>query len=206
MTYRALRLVVGALGFAGVLTACDGGTPAGTCGIAPTPPRLTVDIPGLDTVRHRLPFGSPVTITATGTDDLSLLKMNVYATRDSGSTIPKAVVTAVGVNTTFTSNTPTYTTTFSLPMAGVRSGDTVNVYGTVMDGNGMSVTKNLSFIIFDSIAPVVTLVKPVRLQTLKSKEPTDSVRLTASDSSGLTTVGYEVLSVVNGALSTRYTV
>jgi len=206
MTYRALRLVVGALGFAGMLAACDGGTPAGTGGVAPTPPRLTVDIPGLDTVRRRLPFGSPVTITATGTDDLSLLKMNVYATRDSGSTIPRAVVTAVGVNTTFTSNTPTYTTTFSLPMAGVRSGDTVNVYGTVMDGNGMSATKTLSFIIFDSIAPVVTLVKPVRLQTLKSKEPTDSVRLTASDSSGLTTVGYEVLSVVNGALSTRYTV
>ena len=206
MTYRALRLASAALGFAVVLSACDAGTTAGTGGPTSVAPRLTISIPGLDTVLHRMPFGSPVSITATGTDDLSLLKMRVVATRDSGTTIPKSVVTAVGVDTTFTSNTATFSRTFSLPMAGVRSGDTVNVHGTAMDGNGLTVSRDISFIVFDSIAPIVKLVTPLRNATLKSLAITDSVRMTASDSSGLTTVGYDVLSVVNGGLATLYTV
>ena len=114
MTYRALRLVASALGFAAVLTACDGGSSTGTGGSASAAPRLTLEIPGLDTIRNRVLFGSPVTITATGDDDLSLLKMNVQATRDTGTTIPKAQVVTVGVNTTFKSNTPTYSTTFNV--------------------------------------------------------------------------------------------
>ncbi|NUQ20263.1 MAG: hypothetical protein HOQ09_04810, partial [Gemmatimonadaceae bacterium] len=50
------------------------------------------------------------------------------------------------------------------------------------------------------------LVSPLRGATMKSLEPTDSVRLTASDSSGLATVGYDILSVVGGVLTTRFTV
>ena len=206
MTYRALRLVVGALGFAAAVTACDSGTTTATGGTTSAAPRLTIDIPGLDTVRRRMLFGSPVSITATGTDDLSLLRMSVYATRDTGSTIPKAVVTATGVNTTFTSNTPTYSTTFTMPLAGARSGDTVKVFGSVTDGNGQTATKNLTFVLFDSVPPTVRLLAPVRNAIMKSGALTDSVRLSASDSSGLTTVGYDVLSIVGGALATRYTV
>ncbi|MFL5562132.1 MAG: YncE family protein [Gemmatimonadaceae bacterium] len=206
MTYRALRLVASALGFAAVLTACDGGSSTGTGGSASAAPRLTLEIPGLDTIRNRVLFGSPVTITATGDDDLSLLKMNVQATRDTGTTIPKAQVVTVGVNTTFKSNTPTYSTTFNVPLDGARSGDTISVFGSVTDGNGQTVNKTLSFILFDSVPPTVRLVAPTRGVTMKSGAVTDSVRLVASDSSGLTTVGYDVLSVVGGALAVRYTV
>ena len=63
MTYRALRLLTGALGFAVVLSACDGGTTAGNGGTASAAPRLTIEVPGLDTIRNRILFGSPVTIT-----------------------------------------------------------------------------------------------------------------------------------------------
>ncbi len=207
MTYRALRLAAGALGFAGFLAACDNGSPtSGSGGGTSAAPRLTIDIPGLDTIRGRVLFGSPVTITATGTDDLSLLKMDVYATRDTGSTIPKAQLMVSGVNKTFTSNTPTFTTTFNVPLDGARSGDTIKVFGSVTDGNGQTISKNLSFILFDSVPPIVKLVAPLRGATMKSGALTDSVRLTASDSSGLTTVGYDVLSIVGGALATRFTV
>ena len=207
MTYRALRLAVGALGFAGILSACDAGTTvAGGGSSASAAPRLTIDIPGLDTVRRRVLFGSPVTITATGTDDLSLLKMSVFATRDTGSTVPRSQVIVTGTNQTFTSNTPTFTTTFNMPLDGARSGDTIKVVGSVTDGNGQTINKNLSFILFDSVPPTVRLVAPLRNVTMKSGAVTDSVRLTASDSSGLTTVGYDVLSIVSGALAVRYTV
>jgi hypothetical protein len=206
MTYRALRLVASALGFAAVLTACDGGSATDTGGSASAAPRLTLEIPGLDTVRNRVLFGSPVTITATGKDDLSLLKMDVEATRDTGTTTPRSTIKTVGINTTFTSNTPEFVQTFNVPLDGARSGDTIKVFGSVTDGNGQTITKNLSFILFDSVPPTVRLVAPVRGVTMKSGEPTDSVRMTASDSSGLVTVGYDVLSVVGGALTTRYTV
>ena len=206
MTYRALRLLTGALGFAVVLSACDAGTTAGTGGNASAAPRLTIAVPGLDTVRNRVLFGSPVTITATGIDDLSLLKLSVYATRDTGATTPRSLVRVNGVDTTFTSNTPTYSTTFNMPLAGARSGDTVKVFGSATDGNGQTITKNLSFILFDSVPPAVYLIKPLRNDVLKSGALTDSIRMSASDSSGLTTVGYDVLSVVNGALAVRYTV
>ena len=206
MTYRALRLLTGALGFAVVLSACDAGTSTGNGGSASAAPRLTIEVPGLDTIRNRVLFGSPVTITATGDDDLSLLKMNVYAERDTGSTTPRSLVTVTGVNTTFKNNTPTYTTTFNVPLAGARSGDTVRVFGSVTDGNGQTVTKNLRFVLFDSVPPAVYLIKPLRNDILKSGSLADSIRMSASDSSGLTTVGYDVLSVVNGALAVRYTV
>src|SRR6476661_2477331 len=206
MTYRALRLLTGALGFAVVLSACDAGTTAGTGGNASAAPRLTIAVPGLDTVRNRVLFGSPVTITATGIDDLSLLKLSVYATRDTGATTPRSLVRVNGVDTTFTSNMPTYSTTFNVPLAGARSGDTVKVFGSATDGNGQTITKNVSFILFDSVPPAVYLIKPLRNDVLKSGALTDSIRMSASDSSGLTTVGYDVLSVVNGALAVRYTV
>jgi hypothetical protein len=206
MTYRALRLVASALGFAAVLTACDGGSATDTGGSASAAPRLTLEIPGLDTVRHRVLFGSPVTVTATGKDDLSLLKMDVEASRDTGTTTPRSTVTTVGVNTTFTSNTPEFIKTFDVPLDGARSGDTIKVFGSVTDGNGQTITKTISFILFDSVPPTVRLVAPVRGVTMKSGEPTDSVRLTASDSSGLVTVGYDIMAVVSGALTTRYTV
>ena len=206
MTYRALRLLSGALGFAALLTACDGGQAAGNNGSTSAPPRLTISIPGLDTIRHRVLFGSPVKVTATGTDDLSLLKMRVGATLDTGSTVPRSQVVVTGVDTTFTQNTPTFVSAFDVPLGGARSGDTITVAGAVMDGNGQSISKTISFILFDSVPPVVHLVAPLRNATLKSGALTDSIKLTASDSSGLTTVGYDVMSVVSGTLAVRYTV
>ena len=206
MTYRALRLLSGALGFAALLTACDGGQAAGTGGSNSAPPRLTISIPGLDTIRHRVLFGSPVKVTATGTDDLSLLKMSVAATRDTGSTTPRSLVTVTGVDTTFTQNTTNFVSAFDVPLVGARSGDTITVTGAVMDGNGQAINKTISFILFDSVPPTVRLVAPLRNATLKSGALTDSIKLTASDSSGLTTVGYDVMSVVSGTLAVRYTV
>ncbi|HEX2777982.1 MAG TPA: hypothetical protein VHM30_00685, partial [Gemmatimonadaceae bacterium] len=204
MTYRALRLAVGALGFAALLSACDNTAGTDTKGLPSAPPRLKMSIAGLDTVRDRLFFGSPVVVDATGSDDLSLLKMKVFAMRDTGSTMPRSTVIVDGTDKTFTSATPTFNVSFPVPLNGARSGDTIKVYGSVTDGNGQSTADSIKFILFDSVPPAVTLVSPTRGQTMKSLSPTDSVRLTAADSSGMTSVGYDVLSVVGGVLTVRY--
>ena len=88
----------------------------------------------------------------------------------------------------------------------MRSGDTVNVYGTVMDGNGMTHRRHCSFIIFDSIAPVVT---PDQASSPADAEVEGAHRFRPLDGLGfvgLVTVGYEVLSSSTERSATRYTV
>ncbi|NUQ93972.1 MAG: hypothetical protein HOQ30_02285 [Gemmatimonadaceae bacterium] len=205
MTYRAMRLAAGALGFAVLLAACDNSATGNSGALPSAPPKLKISIPGLDTVRHRMLFGSPVNVSAEGSDDLSLLKMKVFATRDTGSTTPRALVQIDGTDKTFSSATPDFKVTFPVPLDGARSGDSVRVYGMVEDGNGQTFTDSIKFILFDSIPPAVKLIAPIRGQTMKSLAATDSVRLTASDSSGLTSVGYDVLTVAGGVLTPRFT-
>ena len=206
MTYRPLRLAVAALGFAAVLAACENSSTGNNGSLPSAPPRLKISIPGLDTVRHRVLYGYPVNITANGSDDLSLLKMKVFATRDTGSTTPRSTVIVQGTDQTFSTATPKYDVTFPVPLDGARSGDSVRVYGMVEDGNGQTFTDSIKFVLFDSVPPVVKLVTPIRGATMKSMEPKDSVHLTATDSSGLATVGYDVLSIVGGVLTTRFSV
>lgn len=204
MTYRALRLAAGALGFAAVLSACDAGTPISTSGGTVNPPRLDLSVAGLDTATDRLPFGMPIEVTLNATDDLSLLNATLLVRRDtlasSGSTL---LPVQISVDTTFKVSTPSFSKTVQMSIAGARSGDRVTVRTTAMDGNGASSYDSLSFVLFDSIPPVVSLVRPVRNDTLKSGEQTDTISLSAADSSGLMWVSYEVLGVNAGSLVLR---
>ena len=204
MTYRALRLAAGALGFAAVLSACDAGTPISTGGGTVNPPRLQLSVAGLDTATDRLPFGMPIEVTLNASDDLSLLNTTLLVRRDtlaSSGTVRLPV--QISVDTTFKVSTPSFSKTVQMSIAGARSGDRVTVRTTAMDGNGASSYDSLAFVLFDSIPPIVSLVRPVRNDTLKSGEPTDTISLSAADSSGLMWVSYEVLGVNAGSLVLR---
>ena len=207
MTYKILRSVAGAIGFAAALAACDSSSTQPT-GDVNNPPTLTIQVVGMNSA-NRVTFGTPVTVTVTGKDDISLLRMSAIARRDTaGITAGSAgriVVTVVGVDTTFHAAQPAYTTTFTVGLEGARSGDTVRVAAAAIDGNGAAVFDSIKFVMFDSIAPIVRLNAPLRNATLKSQQLTDSIKLSASDSSGLTSVGYEVLTVNAGVLTVRHT-
>lgn len=204
MTYRALRLAAGALGFAAVLSACDAGTPISTAGGTVNPPRLDLSVAGLDTVTDRLPFGIPIQVTLRATDDLSLLNVSLLVRRDTVATSGGGLLPVqMSVDTTFKTSTPVYEKTLIMSIDGARSGDRVIVRTTAMDGNGASSYDSLYFVLFDSIPPAVSLLRPARGDTLKSGEPTDTIMISAADSSGLTWISYEVLGVSSGSLVLR---
>ena len=206
MTYKILRSSVGAIGFAAALAACDSSStqPSGDVN---NPPTLTITVAGMNSA-NRVTFGTPVSVTVKAADDISLLRTTALARRDTaGITAGTAsrIAVIVGLDTTFHAATPTFEKTFTIGLEGARSGDTVKVNASAMDGNGATVFDSVKFVMFDSIAPIVRLVAPLRGATLKSQTLTDSIKLTASDSSGLTSAGYEVLSLVAGALVVRHT-
>lgn len=204
MTYRALRLAAGALGFAAVLSACDASTRISTAGGTVNPPRLDLSVAGLDTVTDRLPFGTPIQVTLRATDDLSLLNASLLVRRDTVATSGGGLLPVqMSVDTTFKTSTPVYEKTLTMSIAGARSGDVVIVRAAARDGNGASSYDSLQFVLFDSIPPAVSLLRPARGDTLKSGEPTDTVALSAADSSGLLWVSYEVLGVSAGSLVLR---
>ncbi len=197
MTFKNLRYAAVALGVGVVFAACD----ATSTAVRPdnnNPPKVTISVEGLDRIRMRVPFGAPIRATVSASDDISLLRVYNYATRDS---LGYAVSTID--STVFSSATPGYTSNLTLNTAGARSGDTVKVYANAMDGRGAIAGDSLKFIIFDSIPPVVTLQQPVRtpIRTMKSGSPADTIRYTSSDSSGLVTSGYDILTVSGGVLT-----
>ena len=206
MTYKILRSAAGAIGFAAALAACDSSSTQPT-GDVNNPPTLTISVAGMN-ASNRVTFGTPVSVTVKATDDISLLRFIASTTRDTAGitagTAGRITVTA-GIDTTFHAATPTFEKTFSVGLEGARSGDTVRVMGIAIDGNGATVRDSIKFVMFDSVPPMVRLNAPLRGATLKSGLPTDSIKLTASDSSGLTSVGYEVLTVVGSALIVRST-
>ena len=197
MTFKNLRYAAVALGFGVVFGACD----ATSTAVRPdnnNPPKVTISVEGLDRIRMRVPYGSPIRAKVSASDDISLLRVYNYATRDS---LGYAVSTVD--STVFSSATPGYTSNLTLNTAGARSGDTVRVYANAMDGRGAIAGDSLKFIIFDSVPPLVTLQKPTRtpIRTLKSGSPTDTVLYTSSDSSGLVTSGYDILTLSGGVLT-----
>jgi hypothetical protein len=207
MTHKILRSAVGAIGFAAALAACDSSStqPSGDVN---NPPKLTISVEGVTPGVNRLTFGSPINITVTATDDISLLKMKAVALHDTTGIIAggtgRITVTVVGVDTTFHAAQGQFTKTFSVSPAGLRSGDTIRVAANAMDGNGAAAFDSLAFVVYDSIPPVVRLLAPARFATLKSLTVTDSIKLQATDSSGLVSVGYDVLSIVGGGLVVRH--
>jgi len=208
MTHKILRSAVGAIGFAAALAACDSSSTQPT-GDVNNPPKVTISVPGVNAA-NRITFGTPINITVTATDDIALLSVLAIATRDTAGIIAggsgRITVTVIGADTTFHAAVGQFTKTFNVALDGARSGDTIRVAASAMDGNGASAFDSLKFVMYDSVPPVVRLLVPLRGATLKSQVVTDSIKLTATDSSGLTSVGYDVLSVVGGALVTRWTV
>jgi len=208
MTHKILRSAVGAIGFAAALAACDSSSTQPT-GDVNNPPKVTISVPGVNAA-NRITFGTPINITVTATDEIALLSVLAIATRDTAGIIAggsgRITVTVIGADTTFHAAVGQFTKTFNVALDGARSGDTIRVAASAMDGNGASAFDSLKFVMYDSVPPVVRLIAPLRGATLKSQVVTDSIKLTATDSSGLTQVGYDVLSVVGGALVTRWTV
>ncbi|MEJ7812105.1 MAG: Ig-like domain-containing protein [Gemmatimonadaceae bacterium] len=157
-----------------------------------------------------------------GTDaDAPTVRLSVVATNDSvdmnvpmsvsidafdNLSLKRVVIGAEGVtlaDTTFTSATPRYTRTMTIPLTGIQSGTRLELRAVAFDGAGnRTEAASPSVVAYDRGAPVVTVVAPTDRTTFRAGDAT-TVTVQASDSSGIARVGFQIIRAgANGVLDT----
>lgn len=144
-------------------------------------PNVRIDVPG--SANDSLNVSSPVTATVDANDDISLLLV-----------VDSVFVDGVLVRSDsagFTTATTTYTKAVGIPVAGIRSGQQVRIVAVARDGSG-----NTSFAVrvltaYDTTSPRVVVTGPPA-GTIVRPGGTDSISVSATDSSGLSLIGYEL--------------
>ncbi len=126
---------------------------------------------------------APMLVTITAFDNLSLKQLVLSA---DGRVL---------VDTTFTSATPRFTSTFQVPLSGIMSGSQVEVRAVVIDGAGnRSETASQTVVVFDRGSPVVTVMAPASNSSFRAGDPA-TITVLATDSSGISRIGYQIIQI-----------
>ncbi|HEY5441337.1 MAG TPA: hypothetical protein VIJ90_08665 [Gemmatimonadaceae bacterium] len=127
--------------------------------------------------------GTPLTVTITATDDqgVALLLTSIR----NGALIVGSDSVAMSPSS------KTVTRTIPVPLAGLVRGDKLTIRATASDASLNYKTDSLIVTIADTTAPVMTIFSSKTGRVVKGGDSLD-VRVSASDSSGMQTVGYRV--------------
>ena len=144
-------------------------------------PRILIDVPSAR--NDSVLVSSKLAFTIRATDNLSLLTVfdSVY--------VAGVLVSTDSVR--FTSATPAYVKNREVAAAGIRDDEQVRIVAYALDGSGNWNFAFRTLTVYDTVAPRVTVTAPAADKTIRPGG-TDSIKVSATDSSGLTLLGFEL--------------
>ena len=185
------RAVIGALAL-GTFAACETRTLT-EGGADDANPVINLSTPGQDP--DSIDVSAPLQVLVSGGDNLSLLEVAVAV-----STGGPAVVT---FDTTFTSATPTFSRTISVPLTNAVAGQQITLTAIARDGANNFSTDELIITVYDPTAPTVRITGPAGGTVFRAGAPI-TVNVAAEDLAGVSIIGYELIQMTSSGQVTVF--